>query len=221
MSVIVAGAPSASLRPCGRPLAADPVSCAAGSGTHSAQRCHCEPVTDVTGVAIRSLPCCPAPRRARWLGFAKPSPRTGKGDRLRWMRSPRSGPVRPPVTHAGGDPSSLPRARGRGTACGGCGPREADPSVPQSRTLVGIPQAFPAHGEGGPLAVDEVPAKRTCSPAPGRTLVGISQAFPAHGEGGPLAVDEVPAKRTCPAPSHARCKGFACIRFPLAGDGKI
>ena len=43
----------------------------------------------------------PSPSHARWWGSLKPSPRTGKGDRLRWMWSPRGGPVRPPVTHAG------------------------------------------------------------------------------------------------------------------------
>ncbi len=41
--------------------------------------------------------------------------------------------------------------------------------------------ACPPQGEGGPLAVDEVPERST--------------AFPPQGEGGPLAVDEVPAKR--------------------------
>ena len=40
--------------------------------------------------------------------------------------------------------------------------------------------AFPPQGEGGPLAVDEVPER--------------ASAFPPQGEGGPPAVDEVPER---------------------------
>ena len=69
-------------------------------------------------------------------------------------------------------------------------------------------------------------------PPPRRTLVG--QSLPRARGRWRAAPDEVPAKRQFSAvslPAHvssalsrlrrdARCKGFACIRFPLAGDAK-
>ena len=165
-----------------------------------------------------------------------------------------SPPVPPPPGRTlVGIRQSLLRARGKEALALPVAEKARAPFLQRSKTarISVSPQQFSgtARWTGGPLAVDEVPAKRQFSAVTFAALsssllsrlrrdarcLGFAKAFPAHGEGGPLAVDEVPAKRQFSAVTFAalsssalsrlwrdaRCKGFACIRFPLAGDGEI
>ena len=116
-------------------------------------------------------------------------------------RPPASGPNRPagalarkmypPVTALAGDAPRQPPLGKGAIALVSVQAQNTPRTLPS-----GFLKAFPAHGEGGATAPDEVPATRIPAQlrknTPRTLPSGCRKAFPAHGEGGPLAVDEVP-----------------------------